>query len=204
MIPAQIERPNQLLVEGKEEQLFFGKLIQCMGLSDIQIQPSGGKTKLSANLKALRNMPEFNEVVSLGIVRDADTDPSGAFQSVHDALGRAQLPMPSASLLPAGTNPRVVVLILPAGDRTGALEDLCLEAVAGDPAMPCVKGFFDCLKEKSLCLPRDLEKAKVQAFLASRKEEGLRLGEAAEKGYWPWGSPAFDQIKEFLQLVVKP
>jgi hypothetical protein len=49
--------------------------------------------------------------------------------------------------------------------------------------------------------PQDLSKAKVHAFLASRREPDLRLGEAAEKGYWPLDSESFTSIKELLRKI---
>jgi hypothetical protein len=81
------------------------------------------------------------------------------------------------------------------------LEDLCLRAVAQDPAMLCVKQYFKCLQQQGLSLPDNMSKAKVQVFLASRPKAGLRLGEAAQAGYWPWNENAFEQVRDFLQRI---
>lgn len=80
------------------------------------------------------------------------------------------------------------------------LEDLCLAAVADDPAMNCVDEYFKCLDvlgsaQKEIALP----KARLHAFLASRERPGLRLGEAAEKNDIPLDSPVFDKVKSFLR-----
>jgi hypothetical protein len=198
---AKIEQPSVLVVEGREEELFFGALIKHLKLQNIQIMPIGGKEKLRKNLKALANSPGFSEVISLGVVRDADANPDSAFQSVRDALQAAGLPTPEHPLLPVGENPRVAVLILPEVDKPGMLEDLCLRAIAQDPAMLCVEQYFECLQQAGLSLPDNMSKAKVQAFLASRRKAGLRLGEAAEKGYWPWDAEAFERVKDFLQQI---
>jgi hypothetical protein len=143
---AKIEQPSVLVVEGREEELFFGALIKHLKLQNIQIMPIGGKEKLRKNLKALANSPGFSEVI-------------------------------------------------------GMLEDLCLRAIAQDPAMLCVEQYFECLQQAGLSLPDNMSKAKVQAFLASRRKAGLRLGEAAEKGYWPWDAEAFGRVKDFLQQI---
>jgi hypothetical protein len=61
--------------------------------------------------------------------------------------------------------------------------------------------YFQCLKQKNLPLPGNISKAKVQVFLASRHKAGLRLGEAAQEGYWPWEVEAFGEVKDFLQRI---
>ncbi len=43
-----------------------------------------------------------------------------------------------------------------------------------------------------------LGEAKVHAFLSSRIESDLRLGEAALASYWPFDNAVFDPLKDFL------
>jgi hypothetical protein len=95
----KIEQPNVLVVEGREEELFFGALIKHLGLRNIQTIPIGGKGQLRPKLKALAASPRFSEVISLGIVRDANADPDAAFQSVRDALQTVGLPAPDRPLM---------------------------------------------------------------------------------------------------------
>jgi hypothetical protein len=200
----RIEQPNLLVVEGKDEELFFGAFIKTCGLQGIQVMPIGGKEQLRKNLKALVNTPGFSDITSLGVVRDADSDPKAAFQSVCDALQNANLLIPKCPLKPVGKNPRVAVLILPRGNEHGALEDLCLKAVAQYPALCCVEQYFQCLHQQGVPEPRNLSKAKVQVFLASREEAGKRLGEAAQAGYLPLEHEAFEEVRDFLRQLVSP
>lgn len=179
----KIEKPNVLVVEGREEELFFGALIQHLGLQSIQTMPIGGKEQLLRNLKALVASPGFSEVITLGVVRDVNADPGAAFQSVYNALQAVNLPALGRPLVLVGRRPRVSVMILPEEGTPGMLEDLCLSAVVQDPAMLCVEQYFECLKQEELSLPDNISKAKVQVFLASRHKAGLRLGEAAQAGY---------------------
>lgn len=197
-----ITQPNVLLVEGDEDKVFFEALIKHLHLQDIQILPIGGKEKLRRNLRALVKTPGFTKVTTLGVVRDADTDPNAAFQSVRDTLQAVNLPAPERPLAPVGHSPRVAVMILPGESAPGMLEDLCLEAVVQDPAMLCVEQFFECLQQEKLSLPDNMSKAKVQVLLASRRKAGLRLGEAAQAGYWPWDAKAFEQMRNFLQQMI--
>lgn len=193
----EIEQPIVLVVEGKEEEVFFQAFINHLRFEGIQILPIGGKEQLRPNLKALVASPGFSKVTSLGVVRDADANPDAAFQSVQDALKGAKLPTPERPLVPIGRSPRVAVMILPEGNAPGMLEDLCLKSVAQDPAMTCVEKYFQCLQKK-VSLPDNLSKAKVQVFLASRPKAGLRLGEAAQAGYWLWKREAFQPLISFL------
>lgn len=197
----EIAKSNVLVVEGREEELFFKALIQHLGLQDIQIMPIGGKEKLRPNLKTIVISPGFAEVISLGVMRDANDNPDATFQSICDALQAAKLPVPRRPLISTGDSPRVTVMILPEEDMPGMLEDLCLRAVTQDLAMPCVEQYFHCLQQQGLSLPKNLSKAKVQAFLASKPEAGKRLGEAAQAGFWPLDDKAFEKVKFFLKQI---
>jgi hypothetical protein len=197
----EIASSNLLIVEGEEERLFFEALKNYMQLEGIQIIPIGGKDKIHANLKALVKSPRFSNVFSINIVRDANTNPKGAFQSVCAALRGAGLPVPQKALQAVGENPRVCIMILPQEDTPGMLEDICLRAIENDPAYFCAHKYFDCLKDQGMPLPKNSSKALIQVFLASRKEPGKRLGEAAQAGYFPWDNKAFDGIKEFFKMI---
>ncbi len=173
--PITIEQPNVLAVEGKEDKQFFGALIDHLGLMEVQVLPIGGKDQLRRNLNALISSPNFDIVASLGVVRDANDNPGGAFQSVCDALRSVDLPAPEHSLIPTGHSPQVTVMILPAQDEPGMLEDVCIESEEQNPAMVCVEQYFECLKQKDLSLPKNESKARVQVFLASKPEAGKQL-----------------------------
>jgi len=206
LIPESITKPNVLIVEGKDDKLFLGALIKHLAIESIQVLPIGGKTKFGKNLKGLKPTPGFDDVKSLGIIRDADTNPKSAFQSVCDALDDVGLPVPDKPLEPAGQEPSVTVLILPKENASGCLETLCLEAQEREPAMHCVEEYFECLRKHGVSEPSNpstLCKAKVHVFLASKKKAGLRLGESARSkyGYWPWDHNAFDQVRDFLRGI---
>jgi hypothetical protein len=178
-MPIEIKEPTILLVEGKDDIFFFNAFISHLGLKNIQIVDMEGKTQLRDRLRALIVAPGFKaKVASLGIVRDANANPRGAFQSVCDALKALNLPVPERPLVSVGIRPKVTILILPKEDTSGMLEDICLKSVQKDPALFCVDQYFNCLQEQGISLPQNESKAKVQVFLGSRKEPGLRLGEA--------------------------
>lgn len=200
-IPKKISKSRVIITEGKEDELFFDALINHLSLNDIQILPIGGKTELRKYLKALIKVSGFDEIKSLGIARDANSDPRAALQSVRDALRSIGLPAPERTLIPFGDKPKVVIMIFPDENTRGMLEDLCLQAVVQDPAMFCVDQYFQCLQQRGMNLPSKMSKAKVQVFLGSRPEPGKLLGVAAQAGYWPFDVEAFAQVKTFLQII---
>lgn len=200
--PKEIEASKQLVVEGKDCLLFFDALRRKLDLGDVQVQNFGGTSELRWFLDALRLISGFGETVeSVGIIRDADNDADGAFKSVCGSIDKVGWSVPENPETPTGSDPRVNVLILPGNANPGMLEDLLLDTVAADPAVKCVDDFFNCLTAQSMALPKNMSKARVHAFLASREKPNLRIGEAASKGYWPWTSGALDGAKSFLQSL---
>jgi hypothetical protein len=198
----EISQPKQLLVEGRSAEIFFGALLNQLALNDVQTQNFGGNDELPGFLKALRQGPGFLEqVISVGIIRDAETDARAAFQSVCSALRGAGLAVPTQAMMPIGQRPQVGILILPDATTPGMLETLCLRSVADNPVIECIEQYFQCVEQCTSSLPNNMHKAKVQAFLASRSRPALLLGQAASAGYWPWDSPVFSDAKLFLQRL---
>lgn len=196
-----LTQPKLLIGEGQDEVYFFDAFIQYLGLTGIQTEHYGGKNNLGKYLKEFRLRPGNHAVVSLGITRDADTDVDSALQSISGALTAIGLAVPSRAGQFVRGSPRVSVYIMPDNQRSGMLEDLCLDAVQNDVATPCVDEFFKCVAQKSNRQPNPLAKARVHAWLASQFEPDLRLGEAARKNIWPWDNPAFTQLQQFLRSL---
>ncbi len=205
----KIQKPKLLIVEGRDDQLCFeAALRDHLGLTDIQVVPIGGKTLLTRNLMGLIADPDFATVGSLAVVRDADeTSPDLAmpaagqsFQSVCGSLRHANLSSPGAHGQFAEGAPRVGVFIVPNGTDDGMLETLFVHSVSTRPEFTCVDAYFQCLLTHQIA-PRNLHKARAHAWLASRPEPDKRVGEAAQAGYWPWNSRAFDDLWAFLRSM---
>jgi len=196
----QILKNKILVVEGDEEKRFLLPYLDYHSVSDIQILPIGGKTRLSDSLKALVLDPNFvSNVEVVGIMRDADKSAKSTFQSVCSALSNADLPIPSEPLKFTGEKPKVSILIIPPGEETGSLEGMCLKSVDDNQAISCVNSYFSCLNSLPGYVPTvKLSKARIHTYLASKEDPDKRLGEAAEKGYWPFNNPAFESLKTFI------
>jgi hypothetical protein len=190
--------PNLLLVEGEEEERFWNALLRVRERSDIQVQAVGGKYSLTTNLPALPRVRGFTQVRRIGVAQDADDDPNAAYDRICSALNLAGLAIPRRSWEVASGSPEVVALVLPDGGRTGDLESLVWESVAGEPAVPCVEAFFTCLAGAGVSLPRQMSKARVHAYLATLEPPDRRLGDAAAGSLLLLHSPVFDRLLSFF------
>ena len=96
----------QLLVEGKDAANFFRELVRRLSLPDVDIHDFGGVDQFRRFLAAFVAAPNFGNVRSIGIVRDAEQSADAAFQSVRDALEHVNLPRRSVPTSPPGRTPR--------------------------------------------------------------------------------------------------
>jgi hypothetical protein len=188
--------------EGGDDQAVITGVAASIGITDLRIEPFLGKDKLRNFLRVLNTRPEFaqNKVATMAIVRDADADGAAAFQSVCDALKANDFKVPATNGEFVIDGIQVGVLIVGPNGGRGMVKDLCLQAVSGSPEFPCVDDYFNCIAQKS-DRKAFSSKAKVRVWMASHVDHELYVGKAAEKGYWPWESPVFDLIKEFLRKV---
>ena len=197
-----ITESKLLLVEGRSDEILFDVLLSELKIEGVQVKRLDSKDSFRSKLQAIINSPGFRDTVaSLGIVRDADDSSDNAFMSICDTLAFLGLPVPSMPLEISVPNPKVAVLIVPHGEPSGAIEDVCLASVADDPVMVCVNDYLDCVYEKVATPPNNQSKAKVQAFLASRPRPDMQLGRAASAGYWGWEHPAFEPLKQLLRML---
>jgi hypothetical protein len=195
-----ITRNKLIAVEGVDDVCFFASLLRHVGIRGCQIIEMRGKYPLTDKINAVVKTSGFNKVVSFGVAIDADSNYSGTFQSMCAALRHSKLPIPTAPLIKAEGNPQVTVVILPKANTKGMLEDLLLESVINDPAMSCVDAYFQCLKGKGI-KPKHISKAKIHAFLSSRKKPELDCGKASKANYWNYNEPVFNEVKNFLALL---
>jgi hypothetical protein len=196
--PTRIEEPVQLLVEGKDVKNFFEIFIRHVAVPNaVQIQDFGGVKELRRFLGSFVKSPGFERVESIGIVRDAEQSATGARQSVQDSLRHAGLPMPGEA---GGSDGLAVkVLILPGGEEErGMLETLLCRSVADDPVNGCIETFFDCVGSVPGTEIRRPDKARAQAYLATRPVPQISVGVAAREGYWPLDHHAFAEVRDFL------
>ena len=206
MKPNRVRKAKLLIVEGNHERDFFEAWLKHLERDDIQVMPIGGKTLLRESLRVLVKQADFKMVKSLVVVRDADDDPKGAFQSVADALVNAGLRAPRSSFcFVENVTPQTAVLILPGQSTQGALEEFLLKTVVNDPVAPKVDEFIESavvtLSKGGVRKPPPPHrrgKAKVHAFLATFEHPDRDLGKAAKEGVWDFNHASLHPIEEIL------
>ena len=134
-----------IAVEGKDEVNFFNALLKYAGIADFDVYEVGGKHQFKNKLPALVRMSGFADVEVLAIIRDADNDANGAFESIRNILKKEKLKPPIQTNQFAKGSPKIGIFIMPGNSDTGMLEDLCLKTVEHHPAMACVESFIDCV-----------------------------------------------------------
>jgi hypothetical protein len=200
----KIKAEKLLLVEGNDDQGLFQKLIEGIGVDNIQVHSMEGKDNFKTpNLQSVINSPGFRKVKSLGIVKDADECANNTFAGICTVLASLYLPVPEQPMKIINGNLKIGVLIIPPNTATGEIEDLCLSSIKEYGEIRCIDDYFDCLKQELSPdkFPKNLSKAKIQAFLASREESVPHLGIAAQRGYFPFSHNIFDDIKIFLKSL---
>ena len=186
--------------EGKDDVAVVRGLASHLKL-DIQVEEYGGKDNLPLFLESLQKRPDFAQqnASAMAILRDANSDSAASFVSVRDALQRNGFPQPESDATFSDSALRVGIFIVGINGR-GMIEDVCLNSVSDQPEFSCVDDYFNCIAQKS---PRSKfsSKAKVRVWMASHVDYEYHVGKAAEEGYWPWESPAFDSLKNFLKAL---
>jgi len=168
----------------------------------IDIRYVEGKNEFKNKLPVLKRNRGFFEadgscyVTHFVVIRDRNSD--DAFRSVANILTKEGLTPPQKNAQFSDDHPKIGIFIMPGETIKGTmLEDLCLETVKDRPEMNCINDFESCvsaLKTK----PKNISKAKAQAFLASQPEFANSVGLGAQKGYWDFDSPCLDELKAFL------
>lgn len=203
--PLEIEKEKVLLVEGKDEEAFFSKLMEGLNLAaKIQVISIGGVDQMKSNLEVFRLAPGFEGIRSLGIVRDADNSLSSAVQSVRTLLENNDLPSPTShnTFTQREGGIKVGIFVMPGTNIEGEmLEDLCLKTVENESHIPLIDQYFEKFNENNIDLPSNLAKAKVQVFLASQRRIVTSLGLGAQRNYWNLDHTCLDDIKNFLQSL---
>lgn len=192
---------------------FFCKLMTSeigSPCTEHQVIDVGGKNQFKRQLGALTTRIRESSVGSVGVLRDADENATGAFQSVADALGAMGFAKPTSRGEVVASQPRVGVFVMPDGQSPGALEALCRQSVADSPAGLCVEEYMHCLTERdgweatTRSSTAQKDKAFVHAYLASRRNPVVRTGEGALQGVWDLGHHAFRPVTGFLRELIAP
>jgi hypothetical protein len=223
--PAPTRCPRILIVEGRDDEAVVKALLRRSEMAGppVEVLRAEGRDNIRREIGDLVRDPQLQalavagDTIRIGVIRDADDNPAGALQSVQDALSHAHLPVPrqvgefAAGAVHMGTIhwPAALagVLIVPAADRAGALEDLLMDAARADPGLAgtceCIDAYLACIAQRvgTPVADRDRAKAEAVAFLASREHPQGHVGVCAERGDWPLDSPVLEPLRAFLRQL---
>ena len=169
-----------LLVEGPDDKHVVIQLGKRCGLAhNFWVMPKESKDTLLDSIEVEAIVPGRK---ALGIVLDADEDPNARWQAVTDRLRRlgqedlfdlADLPHqpPSNGIIIEGRL-RVGIWLMPDNRSTGELEDFVREMIpSSDRVWRFSEAYIDGIPEaERKFTPKKIQRAKVHAWLATRKE----------------------------------
>ena len=194
---------SQLLVEGVDAKFFCMWACRAYGFKHIQIQDFGGINDLDDFLDMIKVLPNYEKVPAILIVRDAETNPEGAIQSIQESLKKNDFVVPAKPYSYLTGKPSIEFAILPGNTNSegkycpGALEDLCMLTVKTEPILQHVDKFLESIQSEIILT--HFHKSRLHSYLAvNNKFVGMKLGEAAKAGAWDWKHPNFSKLKQAL------
>ncbi len=200
--PEPITAQKLLLTEGKDDYHFFCHACNFYReAQDVQVMNFEGNDNLPNFLSSLTIMDGFDEVNTIVIARDAETDAKAAINSIQRSMTQAEMPVPQKPFeYTQNSSVKTAFMIFPGPQqKNGTLEDLCLLTVENDPLLECVDDYLECVKGKGGKLPR-IHKNRLHCFMAGKDDSvGLPIGLAFKAKVWPPEHPALEPFKRIIQ-----
>lgn len=198
----EIRTDRLLLVEGRDEiNLFTAMIRDCFDARDIiQIIDAGGKDRFSERLESIVLAASGKVVLqAIGVVRDADDNARGSFDSVCHSVSSAGCVPPELHGEFSDSLPSIGVFIVPDGASTGAIETVCRHSLQGGNVARCVDEYLRCLTRYDAMRSRNEDKSFAHAYLAAMPNPVARVGEGALRRYWNLESPSFAPLRRFVR-----
>lgn len=197
---AIIKKEKVIVVEGKDDETFFNKLLDKLNILDVQIIGMEGKNNFKKGFEYIQDLPGFNVVKRLAIILDADKNYQSTKQSVIANTSKA-LKVSKDPLIFSSSNPSVAYFIMPNNKDKGMLETLCIASQKNSPEIKQVDKFIsevdsdNMIKEK----PKNKDKAKAQAYLSIMPKIACGMAYGIVKNYWNLEHPDFQKLINFLK-----
>lgn len=218
-------KPNTkhlILCEGIDEKLFFMWFLDYFKkksvadydkYNEIQLEDIGGNEDFVKQLGVWKLVSGFDNLKTVGIIRDAETDSAAALQAIQNCFSCNNMPSPEDCFELTGSKDdiKTVFGILPSTKTNskwdnGTLEDLCLK-VLKDPRssekINSISKYLDQAQEDFEYKIRHTHKAKLHTFFSSNEPFiGLKIGQAAQSGAFDFESDVLDNFKKMFDDMV--
>ena len=214
----EIKCPHLIICEGFDACRYMIYFLQALikddpRYEDFQVEDGKGINDLPTVIKMLPDLPRFNTVKSITIIRDSENSPSGASQSIKSAFRNGDFAVPPAPCVVAlpmenNHNVRTGYALFPAlnSDKaTGTLEDLCLNTLA-DPNRDIKLSIVDDAVQASIeqigALMRP-HKNRLHTYLSlTNAFVGLKIGESAKANAFDFHCDEVKPLKMLLKAML--
>ncbi len=217
------EKKHLILCEGIDEKLFFMWFLDYFKKSgsgydkynEIQIEDIGGNGDFVAKLGVWKLASGFENIKTVGIIRDAEKDAISAIQSIQHCFSNNGMPKPQDCFELTESengNIRTVFGILPGtknGDKwdNGTLEDLCLKILKDPQSSEKINLIYEYLKQAQNDFKYEIKhmhKAKLHTYFSSNDSFiGSKVGEAAHYGAFDFESDSLSNFKKMFDDMIK-
>lgn len=199
----KILKEKLILAEGADALYFLIWALEAYNIDNIQVLDFGGIAQLSNYLASIRMLDGFDDVTTLVIARDAETNHQTAISSIQRSLTSNGFIAPEQPFVFTESAPKTAMMIFPGYDCDGHLQDGCLENLClntiNDPVLEVAQNFISRINEEIEPLTHQ-HKSLVHSYLSVKnKFVGNKLGEAAKIGAWDWESEFMLPFKNILQ-----
>ena len=207
------ETPHLIFCEGADAYFFLIWLLDFFkknnpAFSVFWVYNFGGIEGLAQYLRNIAKTEDFKKITrSLCIIRDAETDATGACQSIQAVLGNCDFAVPTGpcSRTPNGSTiyPSIPTgfILFPDCNATpgnGTLEDLCLRILAKADAQTILSGADVALEPYKTQLPR-LHKNRLHSYFSLTDAfVSLKIGEAAQAQAFRYDTQEIQSLTSFL------
>lgn len=213
-----------ILCEGIDEKLFFICFFDYFKkrsgsdydkYNEIQIEDIGGNEDFAAQLGVWKLVSGFDNLKTVGIIRDAENNAAGALQSIQHCFSYNDMPEPQDCFeLTENKDGRVrtVFGILPGtknGDvwDKGTLEDLCLKILKDSQSsekINLISKYLEQAQDNFKYKIKHMHKAKLHTYFSSNEPFiGFKVGEAARSGAFDFESDVLVNFKKMFDDMVK-
>jgi len=209
----EINKPNLILCEGEDATLFMIYYLTALikngeeEFNNFQAMNFGGNEELTNYLHLLPNLPNYNSVKSITIIRDAEKDYVAAIQSIRAVLKNQGFPEPfRPNEIARDDNIKVAFSLFPTlseNAKDGTLEELYINNLAESPApdkvIKNIDIFIDDLKYNGRDFPRIHKSRLYTYFSVTDKFTSLKLAEAAKAGAFQFDCGEMNCLKKLLK-----
>jgi|GEM_PF-2344141 len=196
----KLDKPVLLLVEGANAFYFLKSLfLSRPEFHDIFAYDFGSISQLKLQMETIAKAPSFRRFTkAVGVVRDAELDPSSAIDSIRGAYRSAGMSEPKVDGCVLPGSPATGFFLFPGNGGSGCLENACLGAYRNQPELDCAKGFLICAGRAARNANWQA-KAVVHALIAISDKPEMTLGESARAGLWDPTVPELAAAEKFLK-----